>query len=549
MANQGFHHPTYNPNGSKLASDGKKWYETAVSFTSISDCFTESKLQVASGYIGTTSARPDGLFYDQVHEGSITDLRNSSQKVEDYNRLIDREFNKLVSGTYRGSEGEWRTFTHYGNGALLLYNYGGGRIAVYFTTTTTVGLKIGDTVQLSYYNGTSYYNDRGVVTTILNNFIEFYNCANISAVTTGTLSQDNIKHIIYSVKSTSTKSNTLTHTDIIGSPANYPTAWKQSGVSGTPLIVAEDGTSLLPTGALTAFKLSRKANATPLQVLKSTDGGATWTALAVTTGYTVGVIGNTITFVTAPSTTDLIMVTYQTHTSMAVAGVNSEVLAIGDVYESGAYHTYYGGHLIYTIIGKIAVSDTLPSQVISNGIVKGYMYQSNTRLLHTVGGLEPKSNPVALAALGATARAVKVFPYLTRFNGKAYLNLVFKEMKYGSYVAPTVVTTASATYTQYATYEINVPDSPLHGKVIQRTSTTTTSTVDWALYDVSPTGVIYLVSTGGAAGFSMYDGDSWGDNSKFEIIDNVSTTTDTNGQVVLIGQKKVELNYFIDAKE
>ena len=111
MANQGFHHPTYNPNGSKLASDGNKWYNTAISFTSIADCFTESKLQVASGYIGTTSARADGIFYDQVHESDILDLRNSSAKVEDYNRLIDREFNKLVAGTYRGSSKEVKTIT------------------------------------------------------------------------------------------------------------------------------------------------------------------------------------------------------------------------------------------------------------------------------------------------------------------------------------------------------------------------------------------------------------------------------------------------------
>ena len=41
----------------------------------------------------------------------------------------------------------------------------------------------------------------------------------------------------------------------------------------------------------------------------------------------------------------------------------------------------------------------------------------------------------------------------------------------------------------------------------------------------------------------------WGDDSKFNIVDNVSTTTDDNGNTVLIGQKRIELPYFIEDKE
>ena len=106
MANQGLYHNTYNPNGTKLASDGLDCFRTTISFTSTMDCFDPAKLLTASGYIGTVSGRPDGLFYDQVHAGDIQDLRNSSKKVEDYNRLISREFNKLVSGTTRGASKE-----------------------------------------------------------------------------------------------------------------------------------------------------------------------------------------------------------------------------------------------------------------------------------------------------------------------------------------------------------------------------------------------------------------------------------------------------------
>lgn len=104
--NQGLYHNVYNPNGTKLASDGLDCFRTTISFTSTMDCFDPAKLLTASGYIGTVSGRPDGLFYDQVHESDIQDLRNSSKKVEDYNRLIGREFNKLVAGTYRGASKE-----------------------------------------------------------------------------------------------------------------------------------------------------------------------------------------------------------------------------------------------------------------------------------------------------------------------------------------------------------------------------------------------------------------------------------------------------------
>lgn len=46
-----------------------------------------------------------------------------------------------------------------------------------------------------------------------------------------------------------------------------------------------------------------------------------------------------------------------------------------------------------------------------------------------------------------------------------------------------------------------------------------------------------------------YNGTSCGDDTKFNIVDNVSTTTDFYGATVLIGQKTVELPYFIEQGE
>ena len=268
-----------------------------------------------------------------------------------------------------------------------------------------------------------------------------------------------------------TKSNTILVTDIIGNPANYPLAWSVSGIYGNMLIVAEDGTSLLPDGAKDSFKLSRKANATPLLCLRSTDNGATWTSFTPTFSTAT----NAITLTDEPAS-NLVMVYYQTHTGMATTAVNSSVLAFGDIYA-----TQGTGVLMNTLINK---SGTATSEVVSytskivqfvekpllaaSGILEGQMLRQNYY------GYNPSHSAITLYH-NTNIPTVKVFPYLTRLNGKAYLNLVFKEMK--------------------------------------------------------------------------HNGTSWGDSNKFEIVDNVSTTTDNNAQTVLIGQKTVELNMFVGADE
>lgn len=480
--NQGMYHPVYNPNGTKKAVDGNFWYNTTETFTSISDCFNPSKLLATSGYIGSVSGRPDGLFYDQVHDGDITDLRNSSKKVEDYNRLISREFNKLVAGSARGKEGESdiviiRTFTK-------TSTFGQDNNRFYFGISSAIYLQQSflPKENNSYYllgNNGSVYSVNQVInqsatgtlyiplgTTQVYIPIDGKN----TAASMNTLFPDGTTITVIVVKRTTrTKSNTLLHCDIIGNPSNYPTAWKQSGVFGTPLIVAEDGTSLLPDGARDTFKLSRKANATPLLCLRSTDNGATWTSFTPTFSATT----NAITLTDEPAN-NLVMVYYQTKTLMAVPTVNSEVLEIGDVYTSNSPYSSIGNSLINTLIGKVPVGTVAPVSLF-NGKSIGYkFFNSPIEKLDVVTEYKPSHQNIALLGT-TTSPTAKVLPYLTRANGKAYLNLVFKEMK--------------------------------------------------------------------------HNGTSWGDDNKFNIVDNVSTTTDNNAQTVLIGQKTVELPYFVDAGE
>jgi hypothetical protein len=270
-----------------------------------------------------------------------------------------------------------------------------------------------------------------------------------------------------SYQTTRTKSNTLLHCDIIGNPANYPTAWKESGVFGTPLIVAEDGTSLLPDGTRDTFKLSRKANATPLLCLRSTDAGQNWTSFTPTFSTTT----NAITLTDEPAG-NLVMVYYQTRTSMAVPTVNSEVLSFMDMTAINYNDKVQGGFLIDTLIGKTPVGVSAP--LLLSKPLKTTSIHPISKFFDSSYGFDAPTHET-ISFYNANTPAVKILPCLTRTNGKAYLNLVFKEMK--------------------------------------------------------------------------YNGTSWGDDNKFNIVNNVLTTTDNNGQTVLIGQKTVELNVFIAGDE
>lgn len=261
-----------------------------------------------------------------------------------------------------------------------------------------------------------------------------------------------------------TKSNTILWVDVIGNPANYPTSWATNGVYGNMLIVAEDGTSLLPNGEIDTFKLSRKAKATPFLCLRSTDNGATWTSFTPTFSTTT----NAITLIDEPAN-NLVMVYYQTHTLMAVPTVNREVLEIGDIFSGNHYASQHGAYLIDSLLKKVPVGNgKSQGHPLENYELFGNSFWANTARY-------PIHKALTFNQFETLNPSVKVLPYLTKTNGKAYLNLVFKEMK--------------------------------------------------------------------------HNGTSWGDSNTFAIVDNVSTTVDNNGATILIGQKTVELPFFIDASE
>ncbi|WP_304637170.1 MULTISPECIES: hypothetical protein [Pseudoalteromonas] len=105
--NQGLYHPSLNPDGTALASDGKMYYETTVSFTTAAECFDTSKLLADSGsLISGLSGRFDGRYHDAIYidgfGGVCQDLRYSSTPLEIKDFI---EFDqKAKAGKYRGRE-------------------------------------------------------------------------------------------------------------------------------------------------------------------------------------------------------------------------------------------------------------------------------------------------------------------------------------------------------------------------------------------------------------------------------------------------------------
>ncbi len=70
-----------------------------------------------SGLIETgKSGRPDGKYADEINEGDVKDLRNYALRVTDYQRLLEKEFNKLLLGEMRGWETQFNSWYCYVGG-------------------------------------------------------------------------------------------------------------------------------------------------------------------------------------------------------------------------------------------------------------------------------------------------------------------------------------------------------------------------------------------------------------------------------------------------
>lgn len=107
--NQGGYDATYNPNGTRTMT---------ITPTCIADCFNPANYNASTGYIGTSTSRPDGLFYDQV---SIQDFKPSNKgadlrtttKKRTAQSLIEEFAPKVIAGTLLYNNNDTTALTTY----------------------------------------------------------------------------------------------------------------------------------------------------------------------------------------------------------------------------------------------------------------------------------------------------------------------------------------------------------------------------------------------------------------------------------------------------
>jgi hypothetical protein len=543
--NNGIMHPVFNQFGTAKTTDSKFWYDTATTIASTIDCFNPSRVggTIASGVSGA----PDGGYSDAIYSNSIIDLRNSAHEKPKAELLEDIK-RSLISGEKRSDfdgDGVWET-TFEGSRTLTAFNVADGN---------------------SYFNGFNFNLDRTESRNIgfgirksdgkIAYIFKYTNAASLFWSSSSKFDYDgvfpwtsnDVIDIYFYRKSTHKQSGQKLHCDILANPSNYG-SWADAlangyTLQGTPLLVSEEGASMLPDGTTTTFKLSNKATAVQ-QVLKSTDSGATW----ATASYTLNSTANTITFSTAPAVDDLIMVNYTTTDNPTYPAVNSECLEIGDVLGI-AKHNVGISTLVKNVIGKVSTSTSFPQ--VTNTNVINYTFDDadfsgSTPDGGLVSNLPVTHNPVNLLQADV---AVKALFTLSQENGRYVCDVKFKEMKWDTgndawSDTGSLTAVNGTTMTQYNIYKVTQSGSAMEGRLVYILAPSVQIN-DWAVLSVidgkivTDSGVTYTT-------MRLWDGNGWGDDNKIDIVDNVTTTTDDNGNTVLIGNKRVKTNCFVKEK-
>ena len=538
------------------------------------------------------SGRPDGIYADEVNERDVEDLRMDAKKKV-FKQGLDENLNKAIIGELRGKE-NLRDITFAIINKDVLYT-GDGAASNNVEYSLYVGSGIDD--YILKHNGKYVYGKEGDIVEIFDNngnYVKliYKDDTNLRRLTfTNTSGSygmpwtagNNVKiSIIVSTSKSYTYNNTLTQTDIIGDPRSlqdriqytvdsnetitldvneyllcndstnnkgtkghlyrwlgesisidtnssdssknanvdggridfsddsywvdlgsdltiggYPQEWIDKGIAGTPLIVGEKGESLLPVDIYNwhslNIKLSKKYTSIKQILVKNKSGSfedanndyvavsgdnvdyAAYWLDETNNMIKVGILSSYqhLGYASEQEMLDLmkVIVTYETKANNMEVADNSEVLELKDeAITFGNKDTYNGNLLLQNLINKIGTDNNVTYLAGNSFKLNKFRIRPEDIILNTT--LSELTNEIMNLSASKTP-AIKVIPYLTQENNRAYLQFVFKEMKYDS------------------------------------------------------------------------SSNTWGDDNKFQIVNKVSTTTDLNGKTVLIGQKRIPLNFFI----
>jgi len=152
-----------------------------------------------------------------------------------------------------------------------------------------------------------------------------------------------------------------------------------------------------------------------------------------------------------------------------------------------------------------------------------------------------------------TGPVVKALPYLVSENYRAKLNFIFKELRYDSnhvFDNVTIVNVGDVfpALKKGDVVEIRGLNNELNGVtlslLVDYTGGWTVNADSFSNSVILDNGTVFDMLTASTS-FKVFYGDNYGDDNKFDIIDNVFSKPDDNNNNVLYGQKAVKLPYFI----
>lgn len=457
--NQGAYHPVYNPSGCAkfLNVDNTTaafWYDTDQTITSTGDCFS---FNTGGDIASNVSGRPDGLYYDQIATRDIRDLRNDANRIEDMDRYLERHFRRLVAGQIRGWEqgSHLRMVSHVDNTSSGYVNgvkvFGTG-LAIQFSSGNSDFRDANDKrmVLLSPVSGTPLRYDSNPAASDGGGQSLWQRVDGVAAdeALADEFRNNNLfpAYITQDVRQfEAPRTATNLQCDIIGDPANYPAEWIQNGVAGQPLVLDENLNRVYPADVATEsvgvnpqtkkWKLSRKyeASGSIKRVLRW--DGASWLTVSLGSAagnWTFNTTGNLFylnesTWGTNFTDNDVFMVFYETPANSMTLASNAQVLALGSAMAAN----YAGDSSFFNstahLTGKVATSVAAPN-IKDLGRITGHLVNTPSAggALNTGSPYRPQHAAVSITHSGP---AVKLLPYLTRANGKAYMQLLFEELK------------------------------------------------------------------------------------------------------------------------
>jgi len=521
--NQGTGHPM-NPQGCGAgvnvgASNWVRWSDnTSRKPSTISDCFeqyvntvglTSGPVGDDSGFIGSIAGggahlgnwNNEAKFFDAIYPDQVINLTIDANS-HDNASVLNTYSNASVSAELQGHESV--PFTR------ILTTTSGANASTSTIFTTTTGIFVGDIVYIEHSAGTY---QRRKVDTVTATYI----------VVDDTVDRKGLGYIVHESQRSKYTSSDPTWTSILGSPANLKATLDNLGVDG----IYGTWIPVVPNGTLQEFPFARKNTTNSIDAPYTSNNGLTW---AVALDYIGGISSSSNSRTESLHGNSVEFWHYKTKAYFTEESVNRKIDLFGNVFATNWNDNRYGNSLASSLIGKVGTNN---NQFIVNAILP----------LTSMGTLNPITGAIDAAAyaypthstinLVGTGPAVKVLRTLCEVGGFKAIQFTFKEMAYDSdmdngndFEDKTGSSTVLTIVGNY--YHVTSGVRTGYWKCLLAANAPFDDT-SWNEYN----GVLHY--SDGQKYFERWDGNGWGDDNKFQVVDGMSSVSDDNGNSVIIG--------------